>query len=49
MELATLCKKHKPNRVYEAQKLAAKYKIKVLSKLNPIEMAWAMLKNYKKM
>ena len=45
VELAALCKKHKPKRVYEVQKLAAKYKIKVLffpvghPELNLIEMA----------
>ena len=54
VELATLCKKHAPKKVYEVQKLAKKYKIKVLFfpvghlELNPIEMIWANMKEFVK-
>ena len=43
VELAALCKKHKPKSVYEVQLLAKKYKMKVLflpighPELNPIK------------
>lgn len=54
VELAALCKKHKPKKVYEVQVLAKKYKIDVLflpvgyPELNSIEMVWASLKDYVK-
>ena len=54
VELAALCKKHKPKKVYEIQVLAAKYNLKVLflpvghPELNPVEMVWAGMKDYVK-
>ena len=52
VELAALCKKHKPKPQYEISKLAARHKLKILflpvshPELNPIEMVWARMKDY---
>ena len=53
VELASLCKQHKPKRVYEVKVIAAKFKVKVLfppvghPELNLIEMIWARMKEEK--
>ena len=50
VELAALCKKHKPKPKYQISELAAKHGLKVLllpvghPEFNPIEMIWSMLK-----
>ena len=50
VELAALCKKHKPRKIYAVSVLAAKFKVIVLflpvghPELNPIEMVWAGMK-----
>ena len=52
VELACLCKQHRPKKRYEIQDLASKYKCKALllpvghPELNPIEMIWAKMKDY---
>jgi transposase len=52
VELAELCKLHKPKPVYSLVKLEEKYGVKVLflpvghPELNPIELVWSRLKQY---
>ena len=54
VELAAMCSKHKPKPIYKISEMAKKHKIKILflpvahPELNPIEMIWAMLKEFLK-
>ena len=52
VELAALCKKHKPKPKYMISEVAAKFKVKILilpvghPEMNPIEMIWSMMKDF---